>query len=338
MGGEVEREYPHDKAAPMMGHPARGTQSLVHTLGRCWRRPSLTALEVLWRWVYGLPALAIVGWHLRRILAAHTGGTMDVARLGLDRVLVNDPVGAAAADPLGVTGKVSEAVGILLPDTLRVAVWLVPLLLVVWVVVSSVGRTVVLRRMDRRLHTRPMTLMGLQAIRIVALMGSFAVWFVCVRWAADVAVTKAIAAGNEPNLVLYFAMLIVATLGLFTLWAVVSWGLSVAPLVAMQRNVGVGESLATAIRLGAVKSKLVEVNLVMGIVKIALIILGIVFSATPLPFESVTTPEFLAWWWAGVTVFYLVGSDFFHVARLMAYLELWEAFEVGEDLERTTTD
>ena len=24
------------------------------------------------------------------------------------------------------------------------------------------------------------------------------------------------------------------------------------------------------------------------------------------------------WWWAGVTVLYLVASDFFHVARLVA--------------------
>ena len=65
-----------------------------------------------------------------------------------------------------------------------------------------------------------------------------------------------------------------------------------------------------------------EINLVMGIVKIALIVLAMVFSATPLPFQTVTTPEFLAWWWAGVAMLYLVGSDFFHVARLVAYLGL----------------
>ncbi len=309
----------------------RGTQSLVQTLARCWRRPSLTGLEVLWRWFCGVPALAIVGWHLKRILAAHTGGTYDVARLGLDRALVNDPVGAAAADPLGVTGKVSQAVGILLPDLRHVALWLVPLMLVVWVVVSSMGRTVVLRKMDKQLHARPITLMGLQAIRMIALSGSFAAWFACLRWAADVAVTKAIASGNEPNLVLYFAVLIVSTLGLFTLWAAVSWALSVAPLVAMKRNAGMGQSLIAAFRLGPLKGKLVEVNLVLGIVKIALIVLATVFSASPLPFESVTTQEFLMWWWVGVGVFYLVASDFFHVARLMAYLELWRAYDVGED-------
>ena len=70
-----------------------------------------------------------------------------------------------------------------------------------------------------------------------------------------------------------------------------------------------------------------EINLVMGIVKIALIVLAMVFSATPLPFESVATPEFLAWWWVGVRCCTLVASDFFHVARLVAYLELWRAYE-----------
>jgi hypothetical protein len=138
--------------------------------------------------------------------------------------------------------------------------------------------------------------------------------------------------GGEPNLVGYFALVIVATLGLFMLWAVVSWVLSVAPLLAMLRGFGVGESLAAAFRLGPLKGKLVEINLVMGIVKIALIVLAMVFSATPLPFENVTTPEFLMRWWIGVTVFYLVASDFFHVARLVAYLELWRAYEGNENL------
>jgi hypothetical protein len=307
--------------------PVRGTQSLVHTLARCWRRPSLTGLEVLWRWVFGVPALWLMYVQVRRILLLHTDGTLDLTRLGLDRKLMADPVGAMAADPMGVSAKIGEAVGVLWPDILHTALWVVPVLLVVGVVVSSVGRTAVLRRMDARLHARVGTLMALQTVRMVALLGSFALWFGCLHWVANVAVTQPLAAGEEPNLVLYSALMIVSTLGLFTAWAVVSWALSVAPLLAMLRNVGVGESLRSAFRLGPLKSKLVEVNLVLGIVKIALIVLAIVFSATPLPFESVTTPEFLRAWWAGVTVVYLVESDFFHVARLMAYLELWRAYQ-----------
>jgi hypothetical protein len=314
---------------PVSGTQAgiRGTQSLVHTLARCWRRPSLTGLEVLWRWVFGAPALWLMYVQVRRILLSHTDGTLDLTRVGLDRKLMADPVGAMAADPMGVSAKIGDAVSVVLPDILHAALWLVPVLLVVWVVVSSVGRTAVLRRMDARLHARVGTLMALQAVRMVALLGSFGLWFGCLHWVANVAVAQPIAVGEEPNLVLYSALMIVSTLGLFTAWAVVSWALSVAPLLAMLRNVGMGESLRAAFRLGPLKSKLVEVNLVLGIVKIALIVLAIVFSATPLPFESVTTPEFLRAWWVGVTVVYLVESDFFHVARLMAYLELWRAYQ-----------
>ncbi len=41
----------------------RGTQSFVRTLSECWSRPSLTLLEVLWRWTYGVPVLALL-WHV----------------------------------------------------------------------------------------------------------------------------------------------------------------------------------------------------------------------------------------------------------------------------------
>lgn len=297
----------------------RGTQSFVHTLSECWRRPSLTALEVLWRWLYGIPALLLVWHEAVKILDATP---VDVAALRRMTVV----------DPMGSVETIAQALAVLVPPVWQVAVWLVPLLLVGWVVVSSLGRTVVLRRADGRLHARPMTLMVLQGLRMVALGGSFVVWFLCVQWMGRLTILEPLSVGGEPNLVGYFALVIVATLGLFTLWAVVSWVLSVAPLLAMLRGLGVGASLAAAFRLGPLKGKLVEINLVMGIVKIALIVLAMVFSATPLPFESVTTPVFLMWWWVGVTGLYLVGSDFFHVARLVAYLELWRAYERDENL------
>jgi len=296
----------------------RGTQSFVHTLSQCWRRPSLTALEVLWRWAYGVPALLLLRYEGQKILQATP---LDYAALK----------GMTVVDPLGSAQTVAKALALLVPEMLKVALWLAPLLVVAWVVVSAVGRTVVLRRADERLHARVGTLIVLQAVRVVALLGSFAVWFWCMERVAEWTVTGPIAAGGEPNLVGYFSLVIVATLGLFTLWAVVGWAVSVAPLIAMLCGLGVWGSFVAAFRLGPLKSKLVEINLVMGIVKIALIVLAMVFSATPLPFESVTTPEFLFWWWVGVTILYFLGSDFFHVVRQMAYLHLWRAYEGAED-------
>jgi hypothetical protein len=65
----------------------------------------------------------------------------------------------------------------------------------------------------------------------------------------------------------------------------------------------------------------------MGIVKIALIVLAMVFSACPLPFESVATPGFMLRWYGAVTVLYLIASDFFHVVHLASYLELWKTYD-----------
>jgi len=317
-----EREHSHDKrneTALIMGHPihpvpVRGTQSFVYTMSACWRRPSLTALEVGWRWAYGVPAAALIVYEAMRVV-----GRVTLDTSALKRISVLDPMSSAET--------LAQAADALMPEVLRVAEWLAPLLLVVWVVVSSIGRTVVLRRVDGQLHARTGTLMALQAVRMTALAGSFAVWFACLQWAAQFAVSGPLAAGQDPNLVLYCAIVIVATLGLFTLWAVVSWSLSMAPLLAMLRNLGAGASLAAAFKLVQVRGKLVEINLVMGIVNIALMVLAMVLSACPLPFESVATPEFMLRWYALVTLLYLIASDFFHVVHLVSYLALWKAYD-----------
>lgn len=305
----------------------RGTQSFVYTLSRCWKQPSLTVLEVAWRWVFGIPALLLTAFAVHGVLFAATGGTMRAAALGLDDALLLDPVGALTARPMESAAKLAVASGMLLPGLLHAVVWLAPVLLVAWVVVSSIGRDRVLRRADRAMHARVGTLMILQLIRMVALSAICLAWFAAIQWSARFAIMGPIARAEDPNLVLYCALLIVLTLGLFALWAVVSWVLSIAPMLAMLENLGAAASIRAARRLGPLKAKLVEVNLIMGIVKIALLVLLMVFSASPLPFEQQTSFTFLAWWWAGVTLVYLLWSDFFQVVRLVGYLDLWRAYE-----------
>src|SRR5215469_4782303 len=166
----------------------RGTQSFVHTLSECWRRPSLTALEVLWRWMFGIPTLLLVRYEVLRIIATTP---LDVAALQRMTIL----------DPLSASQTLAQALAVLLPPLWQVAAWMVPVLLGTWVVWSSLGRTVVLRRADRSLLARPGTLMALQAIRIIALACSFVAWFLCLEWAGKTTVTGPLLRGEEPNLV-----------------------------------------------------------------------------------------------------------------------------------------
>ncbi len=302
--------------------PVRGTQSFVRVMQWCWRHPSVTALEVLWRWIFGSFALWILSTQSLKVVSEVIGGRRDLAgmarALGLDQLSLTDPMGAA--------GRLASALGLLLPPLLKAASWVVPLLLGVWLILSTIGRSVVLRRVDRAMRIRPLTLVVLHLVRILALGTSLLLWFLLVRWAGATAVTKPLAIGGQPQLVEYFAIVIVGTLSLFSLWAVGSWALSLAPLIAMRRGMGVADSLRASVERGPIRLKLVEINLVMGIVKIALLILAMVLSACPLPFESVMTQEFLVNWTLGVAVLYLLASDFFHVARLVAYLELWSVY------------
>ncbi len=307
--------------------PVRGTQSFVHTLSDCWRQPSLTAIEVAWRWIFGIPAFLLIGSQIRTVLVVATSGTLDPASLGLDHALLADPIGALTADPLGAAQKFTSALAQVLPGLEHVALRLLPALALAWVAVCSIGRTLLLRRFQPALRPRAFTLAVLQALRLAVLALVLWFWFRLVTGSADLAIHAPIAAGQEPNLVLYCALVILSTLGLFTAWAFVSWPLAMAPLLAMLNDTAPAASLRAAFTLGPLRAKLVEINLVLGIVKIALLVLAMVFSATPLPFQSVTTPGFLAWWSAGVAVLYLLASDFFHVARLLGYLELWRAYQ-----------
>ena len=55
----------------------------------------------------------------------------------------------------------------------------------------------------------------------------------------------------------------------------------------------------------------------------ALIVLVMVFFATPLPFEAVVHGASLYLWWAVVSLLYFAASDFFQVARLVAFIQFW---------------
>jgi hypothetical protein len=293
----------------------RGTQSFVQILALCWRRPSLLGVEILWRWSFGVPLLLVLGWQGQRIWSA--------ARAGLEATGVFQ---FSLQYPLQGALQVSDALDVLGPPVLHAAAWLLPAGIAAWAVAAGLGRNAVLRGYRPETPRRPATMIVLQLLRVVALCTTFVVWFEAVRWAANFTLATASPAsdaGGEPNLVLYCALVIVFSLGIFTVWALLSWVFSIAPLLAALEGQSVAGSLLRSLRLGPLRGKLVEINLAMGIVKLALIVLAMVFSATPLPFEDVVHGAALYAWWAVVTVLYLIASDFFQVARLVAFVQLW---------------
>jgi hypothetical protein len=181
--------------------------------------------------------------------------------------------------------------------------------------------------MQPSLRFRPVAMIVLQAVWL----GFFALicwgWFRSIQWVASTHITP----NTEPDLIGFSVWVIFLSLGFFTAWALVSWALSVAPLVMLLENRSAIEALAQSLRLGKpMTAKLVEINMVMGIVNLALLVLAMVLSAAPLPFSDQLGPEALHIVWTVAMVFYFVASDYFQVVRLKGFQEFCKMFRGSE--------
>jgi hypothetical protein len=336
-----------------MAAPLRGTQSLVGQMGWVTHRPMLLALEVAWRWVFGIPLLAVCAIEFQKILAV-----VPPESAGLDALDTQNPwIGAA---------QLAHAWALYRPHLLATFLWLAPAAGLAWAVVSGLGRSLVLRRLalidlapqareaaeslrapsfsrssakwsanhetpasgkrasaPPQVAFRPFSMIVLQAAWLLLLAAVWLSWFTSVEWT----ISTHFLPGAEPDLIGFAAWAIFLSLGFFTLWALVSWALSVAPLILLLEDRSVLSALGQSFRLGKdFTGKLVEINMVMGIVNMALIVLAMVLSAAPLPFSDQLGAAALHRVDALAILFYLIASDYFQLVRLKGFEEFWKMF------------
>lgn len=294
----------------MAGERVRGTQTIVGQMGWVFARPSLTALEVLWRWVFGVPVLAVCYFQVQRIFAL-----LPPDATGLSDFDITNPWMSAV--------KLAVAWDIYRPHVLEVLRWLAPAAALAWIVLSGIGRNLVLKRMERGLPFRPMGMIVLQAVWLAVLGLTCWAWWTSINWAAATHIGN----GSDPDLVGYAMWAIFLSLGFFSLWSVVSSWVAIAPMLLLLEDRTVLGSLRQSLKLGKpFTGKLVEINMVMGIVKLCLVVLAMVFSAVMLPFANQVGLSTLHEEWLIVSVFYFIASDYFHVARLKGFVEFWHVF------------
>jgi len=293
-----------------MAWPVRGTQTLVDQMGWVFRRPWLTALEIAWRWIFGLPFLWICWQQVQRLLTL-----LPPTSTGLSDLNTQNPwIGAV---------QMADVWARYAPHVATVLQWFVPAAAFAWVVISGMGRAVVLARLEPGARLRPLGLMFLQAAWLVLLGAVFWAWYRSIQWTA----ATHISATGEADLVGYSMWAIFLSLGFFTLWALISWPFAIAPMLMVLERRNVWSAFGASFRLGRpFTGKLMEINLVMGIVKIALIVLAMVFSAAPLPFSDALGSSALHVVWVGASVFYLIASDYFQVVRIKSFVEFWRTY------------
>jgi len=283
-------------------------------MGWVFDRPSIAVIEVAWRWLFGIPFLLVCWMQAQQILA-----TLPLESSGFDSIDPQNPWVAAV--------QFTNMARLYFPHVIGVLRWLAPVAALAWVVVSGLGRSILIRRLDptmsARIRFRPLTLIVLQAAWLALMGATWWGWFRLIQWVAATHITSV----GEPDLVGYSIWMIFLSLGFFTLWALISWPLQIAPLLALLEEHTAVNAILESFKLGKTFSgKLVEINLVMGIVNLALVVLAMVFSAAPLPFIDQLGSDALHVVWILSAVFYLVASDYFQVVRLKGFVEFWKMF------------
>jgi len=292
--------------------PVRGTQLLVEHIGGVFRRPSLIAIEIGWRWLFGVPFLFLC-W-------AWTASTLSKMEFeGSSSINISNPWLAAI--------QLSNAWHIYQPLFKKFLSQLILPAAGAWIILSGLGRAWLLMRLGkgiaRKSRFRPVTMMLLQAIWLGLWLLTVGCWYSLMSWVAATYINVA----GEPDLVGYFVWAIFLSLGFFCAFALTSWLLSIAPLFAQFEDCSAREALAESLALGKqFTGKLIEINLVLGIVKLALVVLAMVFSAAPLPFADELGESAIHFVAATSIIFYFVANDFFQVVRIKAFLEFWKTF------------
>lgn len=283
---------------------------MVDHMAWVFRRPRITVIEIAWRWIFAVPFLYLC-WRQVRLIAI----ALPPDRAGVNLLNTQNPW--IDGVQLGVVWTNY------LPYVLHVLVWLAPAGFIAWSIVAGLGRALVLRSLEPDVPWRPFTVMFFQACWLALLIGVFVAWYECVQWIA----ATHIADPNAPDLVGYSVWLIFASLGLFTLWALISWPFTVALIVALLERRSALSALAQSFRLERnFTAKLIEINLTMGIVTLMLIVLAMVFSSAPVPFSDELGSGALHFAIALSFLIYCVASDYFQVVRLKAFAQFWHIF------------
>ncbi|HTC95078.1 MAG TPA: hypothetical protein VK699_16660 [Terriglobales bacterium] len=277
-----------------------------------WRvareNPKLVLIEVSWRWSFGVAALLLL------LLAGVST---------LKRVSISDADWAVlrSFDPYKMANTVAALVVAYGKPLSLVLVALLFALAFLWMIAATWGRAATLKILRGSGTTATVT--GLNLLRILLLLAALVVAALATIGAAMLA-THFSSDPEEPNLLVYFSIVVLVLPVIVILWAVLNWVLSLAPLFALGEQGVLAAVAATFRSLRAQRKAYWSVSGVYGTIRGAGLLVLIVFG---LAMGAVGQDRIIFALLVALLLLYFFFADLLYVARLAAYLQIVEKLE-----------
>jgi hypothetical protein len=273
------------------------------------RDPAIFLVEILWRWSFAILAcLLVVGVGLMLLGPLHIGHQWDTA------VRSRDPQRMAQ---LVVTVLLILGIKVILIATLGVPLAIA----LIWCILSALGRFVTVKRLRAGL-----TSISFGSIFALQLLRGCVGWFSFVLLLAATVGEMLIAThGPQPDLLLYYLMMLPSVILITAFWLTVNWYLSLAANFGRE-----GQSFRGALRearqtVSQQRSDFAGTGFVFLLFRTVILLIVVAICGLASGMEG-TAPQSYFVLLMVVSLAYFAIADFLYMARMAAYLALAAAY------------
>ncbi|HXZ81234.1 MAG TPA: hypothetical protein VEG30_15000 [Terriglobales bacterium] len=269
--------------------------------------PSLVLGEIAWRWGFGLVVWAVIFYTALTFLAG-----IKISD-GEWRVL-------KSLEPYSMALVLAQILADLGPMLGRWIPAVIPVLMVLWVVLASIGRAATLKALLQESATNWLGLLGINTLRVVVLLAAVLAFF-----GGGILIGAWIPPSPEkqllPTLLIFLVALVVGSI-----WSMLNWFLSLAPIFALRDGRGGFASFRESVELfRSYPGRYTTIAAALGLMRsvllgaILLASLAVVGAAAQGQWRGALTFSVI------VSLIYFAMTDFLHIWRIAAYVKLAEA-------------
>jgi len=269
-----------------------------------WRDPALFLVEILWRWSFVIVAcLLIVSAGAILLGPLHIGNAWDSA--------------SQSRDPQKM-GQLALMVLLILGVKAIVAAIAAPLAIaLLWSIFSALGRFITVRRLRTGLSS-----LRFRSILALQLSRGFISWFSLILLAAAIFGETLIATrGPQPDLLLFYLMMMPSVVLIAAFWLVCNWYLSLAAIFGREEHTFRGAIRQARQTVRLQRPDFAGTGFVFLLIRTALLLAAVAICGLTSGMAG-TSPQNYFVLLMVVLLAYLAVAYFFYMSRMAAYLAL----------------